>query len=297
MAILPSQRQGMYYLEHCRVMARDERVVYAKEEGAFTKFFSIPPANTNVILLGTGTSITQPAARVLSEAGVMLGFVGGGGTPLFLASQSEYRPTSYFQDWISFWVKPEKVLEAAKLLQHARVRFLLATHSKLEGFKPSYEQIAAAAEQYLSSLLIAETTQQVLGHEATFAKALYKAWAQTVSLGTFVRKPGMKDFTDLFNSFLDHGNYLAYGLAATVLWVLGIPHSLPVLHGNTRKGALVFDLADVIKDAVVMPVAFKYAAAKQSDQEMRAGCLALIDTSDAIQALFETTKSVIERLR
>jgi hypothetical protein len=29
----------------------------------------------------------------------------------------------------------------------------------------------------------------------------------------------------LANDFLNHGNYLAYGLAATTLWVLGIPHA------------------------------------------------------------------------
>jgi CRISPR-associated protein Cas1 len=55
---------------------------------------------------------------------------------------------------------------------------------------------------------------------------------------------------------LNHGNYLAYGLAATTLWVLGISHSFAVMHGKTRRGALVFDVADLIKDAVVLPWAF-----------------------------------------
>lgn len=41
------------------------------------------------------------------------------------------------------------------------------------------------------------------------------------------------------NRLLDHGNYLAYGLAATTLWVLGIPHGFAVMHGKTRRGALV----------------------------------------------------------
>jgi CRISPR-associated protein Cas1 len=56
------------------------------------------------VLLGTGTSITQAAVRELAKAGVMLGFCGGGGTPLFagteqclevawIPGQSEYRPT------------------------------------------------------------------------------------------------------------------------------------------------------------------------------------------------------------
>ena len=56
--------------------------------------------------------------------------------------------------------------------------------------------------------------------------------------------------------FLNHGNYLAYGLAATTLWVLGIPHGFAVMHGKTRRGALVFDVADLIKDSVILPWAF-----------------------------------------
>ena len=33
--------------------------------------------------------------------------------------------------------------------------------------------------------------------------------------------------TDAANRFLDHGNYLAYGLGATATWVLGLPHGRP----------------------------------------------------------------------
>jgi len=46
------------------------------------RYFNIPIANTTVILLGSGTSITQAAVRMLAQAGVLIGFCGGGGTPL-----------------------------------------------------------------------------------------------------------------------------------------------------------------------------------------------------------------------
>ena len=58
-------------------------------------------------MLGTGTSITQAAVRLLSQAGVMIGFCCGGGTPLLAGTyvewfcpQSEYRPTQYVQGWL-----------------------------------------------------------------------------------------------------------------------------------------------------------------------------------------------------
>jgi CRISPR-associated protein Cas1 len=106
-AILHSKRANIYYLERCRVMQKDGRVLYLSEAKIEKKYWNIPIANTTVILLGNGTSITQAAMRMLASAGVLVGFSGGGGTPLLMANeiewmtpQSEYRPTEYMQGWM-----------------------------------------------------------------------------------------------------------------------------------------------------------------------------------------------------
>ncbi|MRH07838.1 subtype I-F CRISPR-associated endonuclease Cas1, partial [Escherichia coli] len=56
--ILHSERANLYYLEHCRVMQKDGRVVYLTETKKANLYWNIPIANTTFILLGTGTSIT-----------------------------------------------------------------------------------------------------------------------------------------------------------------------------------------------------------------------------------------------
>src|SRR6056297_1902635 len=126
--ILQSKRANIYYLEHCRVMQKDGRVLYLTESKKDNLYFNIPIANTTVLLLGTGTSITQAAVRMLAAAGVMIGFCGGGGTPLFAAAeiewlspQCEYRPTEYIQNWLSFWFDPKQRIDAAKTLQTDRL--------------------------------------------------------------------------------------------------------------------------------------------------------------------------------
>ncbi|ABA59200.1 CRISPR-associated protein, Cas1 family [Nitrosococcus oceani ATCC 19707] len=294
MPILPSHRQGLYYLEHCRVMAKDERVVYACQEGAFTKFFAIPPANTNVILLGSGTSLTQAAARLLASEQVMVAFVGGGGSPLFLASQNEYRPTEYCQAWMRLWQDNDQRLKVAKTFQRNRAEFLMQQWPKLAEPKPHKASLEKLAERYLADIELAGDNGTILAQEAKFAKKLYKFWANCTETENFTRDPGKRDFNDPFNSYLDHGNYLVYGIAAAVLWVLGIPHSLPVIHGTTRRGALVFDVADIIKDTCVMPIAFQHAAAGRSDQEMRQACIAWLDESHAMTFLFQSIKRVAQ---
>lgn len=68
------------------------------------QYWNIPIANTTVIMLGTGTSISQAAMRMLTSAGVLVGFCGGGEAPLFMGSeiewitpQSKYRSTEYIR--------------------------------------------------------------------------------------------------------------------------------------------------------------------------------------------------------
>ena len=48
MSIMPSHRQGLYLLEHCRVMVKDDQLTYVQQKDGFQKFFAIPFGNTNV---------------------------------------------------------------------------------------------------------------------------------------------------------------------------------------------------------------------------------------------------------
>ena len=110
----------------------------------------------------------------------------------------------------------------------------------------------------------------LLQAEAALTKQLYRYAANRTQYGEFSRE---RDAEDTANAFLNHGNYLAYGLAATALWVLGIPHGFAVMHGKTRRGALVFDVADLIKDAIILPWAFICAKENATEQEFRQQCL------------------------
>ena len=136
-AILYSKRANIYYLEKCRVMQKSGRVLYLTEEQAEKQYWNIPIANTTCILLGTGTSITQAAVRMLASAGILVGFSGGGETPLisaneteWLSSQSEYRPTEFIQGWMSFWFEEKKRLLIAKYFQTKRIEYLGRVWSK-----------------------------------------------------------------------------------------------------------------------------------------------------------------------
>lgn len=285
--MLPSHKEGVLYLEHCRIIANDERLSFVRESDALEKFWSIPYAATGCILLGPGTSLTHQAAKLLASEGVMAGFVGGGGAPLYFASQNEYRPTQFLQDWCSFWFDANRRLSVAKFFMECRVDFVRRCHKKLPIDTAGVE---AAASWFLEVISKSPQTEVLLGNEAVFAKRLYASWASETNQ-VFLRQPRSDN---IVNRFLDNGNYLAYGLAASVLWVLGIPHALPVLHGQTRRGALVFDLADVIKDACILPAAFLGAVEGDDESKNRHRCIAALDRFSALPMLFETMRAAID---
>jgi CRISPR-associated protein Cas1 len=299
-AILHSKRANLYYLEHCRVMQKDGRVLYLTEGKDENHYWNIPIANTTVILLGTGTSITQAAMRMLASAGVLVGFCGGGSTPLFtgceiewMNPQSEYRPTEYVQGWLGFWFDEQKRLTVAQNFQHARIDYLHSIWTKdrdlqAEGFHVDDADIATALSTFKQQIPHSSKVGDLLNDEMLLTKRLYKAAATRCKVTDFVRD---REANDIANGFLNHGNYLAYGLAATTLWVLGIPHGFAVMHGKTRRGALVFDVADLIKDTIVLPWAFICAKEKASEQEFRQQVLQKFTDHKALDFMFEQVKA------
>ncbi len=304
--ILHSKRANIYYLEHCRVLVNGGRVEYVTDAGKASLYWNIPIANTTTVLLGTGTSVTQAAMRELAKAGVLVGFCGGGGTPLFSANevdievawfspQSEYRPTEYLQAWVRFWFDDELRLKAAKAFQHTRAQRIAEAWQQRAmrdaGFAVDGARLGELLERSHRAIDAVPDNVSLLTEEARLTKALFKLAVDTVGYGEFTRaKRGSGG--DPANRFLDHGNYLAYGLGATATWVLGLPHGLAILHGKTRRGGLVFDVADLVKDAHILPQAFVSAMRGDDEQGFRRGCIEALTRSEALDFMLDTLKAV-----
>ncbi|HAT1612109.1 TPA: type I-F CRISPR-associated endonuclease Cas1 [Raoultella planticola] len=309
--ILHSKRANIYYLEKCRVQVNGGRVEYVTLEGKESFYWNIPIANTTAVMLGMGTSVTQMAMREFARAGVMVGFCGTDGTPLYsgneadidvswLSPQSEYRPTTYLQNWVSFWFSEDKRLEAAKRFQFIRLQQITrhwtgVLAQRESPFQPDKVLLQNILERARHAMEDAPDHTTLMLQEAQLTRSLYKLVSQTVGYGSFTRaKRG--GGADLANRFLDQGNYLAYGLAAVAAWVTGIPHGLAVMHGKTRRGGLVFDIADLIKDALVMPQAFVAAMEGEDQQLFRQRCINAFQQADALDVMINTLQETSQSL-
>lgn len=299
--ILLSKRANVMFLEHARIMVKDGRVLYLtafKDET--DRAFNIPDKNTAFLLLGKGTSITEGAVRLLADSGVLVGFCGSGGSPLiagvdmaFMTPQSEYRPTNYMQSWMRLWLDEDKRLEAARYFMRSRIDFTLNAWDERDAVIPD-----SVIKKFESGIRSSTNVGQLLSAEGDWAKTLYGILAKQYRLNDFHRDDGKRSREDvpaIINSFLDHGNYIAYGYAGVALYALGISYTLPLLHGKTRRGALVFDVADLIKDAIVMPLAFELGAKKLADREFREILIQKMQKESVVDHMIETIKTTIQK--
>lgn len=309
--ILHSKRANIYYLEKCRIQVNGGRVEYITQEGKESFYWNIPIANTTAVMLGMGTSVTQMAMREFARAGVMVGFCGTDGTPLYSANevdidvswlcpQSEYRPTEYLQSWVSFWFNEDKRLQAAKQFQFIRLQQIEKQWTGLRmqretNFKPNKDTLNSVLERARQGMENAQDHTSMMLQEAQLTKSLYKLTGEATGYGSFT--PAKRGGgADMANRFLDQGNYLAYGLAAVAAWVTGIPHGLAVMHGKTRRGGLVFDIADLIKDALVMPQAFIAAVEGEDHQQFRQRCISAFQQADALEVMIVTLQETSRAL-
>lgn len=64
------------------------------------------------------------------------------------------------------------------------------------------------------------------------------------------------------------------------------------MHGKTRRGALVFDAADLIKDAVILPQAFLSAMLGDDEQQFRRQCIEALTRDESLDFIIDTLKAI-----
>lgn len=296
--LLVTDRNSCVLLERARVHVSGRRVVYYATDDQLVRRFNLPHCNVALLLLGQGTSITQEAMASLGEEGVHVAFTGSGGTPLHMGALTTYKATAHFRRMMPVYASMGASLAAAKSIQAFRSDFMrtvgVKRAAKLAGIG-STGGIERACERFLGQIYEAESGGQLLAREGEFAKAMYREVVLLAGVDGFVRQPGANTGSSrasVVNRFIDHGNYLAYGIAGAAIWALGIPPHMSVLHGKTRAGGLVFDLADAWKDSIVLPAAVK-ASVKGDENMFRA---LVIDAIDDLGLLARSIKVLEEAI-
>jgi CRISPR-associated protein Cas1 len=223
------------YLEHC-VVHRDANAITARDARGTVH---IPAATLGALLLGPGTTVSQQAMLLLAESGSTAVWVGEHGVRYYAHGRSLARSS--------------RLLEAQAALVSQR-------NSRLRVARQMY------AMRFPGEDTSGLTMQQLRGREGARVRRLYREHAQRAGIPWNRRDYDPGGFTsgNPVNQALSAANTSLYGVVHAVIVALGCAPGLGFVHtGHVRS--FVFDIADLYKADISIPIAFDIAAANVAD--------------------------------
>ncbi|WP_030739023.1 type I-E CRISPR-associated endonuclease Cas1e [Streptomyces sp. NRRL F-2890] len=198
-------------------------------DGETTRVY-IPTAALSCVLLGPGTSITQPAMATFARHGTTVVCAGSGGVRCYSATTSDALTTRWLEHQVHQWSDPDRRLAVAQQMYLKRFNTPVPPTTPLKVLR---------------------------GLEGQRIKALYKLLAQRHHIGRFKRNydPASWDNQDPVNLALSSANTCLYGIVHAALVALGCSTALGFVHQG-KQHAMVYDIADLYKAELTIPLAF-----------------------------------------
>lgn len=225
-----SDRLSFLYVEHCSIN-RDSNALTIKDIQGTAH---VPAAAIGVLLLGPGTTVTQQAMLLLSDSGSTCVWVGERGVRYYAHGNPLARSSRLLE------------LQAAAV-SNRRARLGVA--------RAMYEMRFPGED--VSRL----TMQQLRGREGARVRRIYRANSERTGVEWERRKydPDRWEDSDPVNKALSAANAALYGVIHSVIVALGCSPALGFIHtGHYRS--FVYDIADLYKAEVSIPVAFDVVA-------------------------------------
>ncbi len=234
---LPQIRDRMtfLYLERCTLGRQDGAITVTDESG----IVHIPAAAISVLLLGPGTRVTHRAMELMGDAGVGAVWVGEHGVRYY----AHGRPLT---------TRTRLLLRQAELVSNERKH--LAVVRKMYQMRFPEEDVSHL------------TMQQLRGREGSRVRSLYRRMSRETGVPWNGRLYRPEDFAsgDLVNQALSAGHACLYGLAHAVIAALGCAPGLGFVHVG-HECSFAYDIADLYKAEVTIPIAFRTAAEAPED--------------------------------
>ena len=228
-------RLSFLYLEHCQLSREDSAILVRDDLGTVR----IPAASISTLLLGPGTSMTHRAMELIGDAGVGIVWVGEHGVRFYASG----RPLTH---------RAHLLIQQARLVSNQRLH--LAVVRKMYQIRFPDENVSGL------------TTQQLRGREGSRVRKAYKQASETWGIAWNGRNYDVNDFegSDPVNQALSAGNVCLYGLAHAVIAALGCSPGLGFIHVG-HENSFVYDIADLYKAEITIPIAFEMAAQHPED--------------------------------
>lgn len=238
---LPKVRDSFSYLyvEHCKVEQDAKAIAFFDKDGKT----AVPCASLNTLLLGPGTAITHSAIRTLAENGCLVMWSGEGAVRFYAVGMGETRSARHL----------------------SRQAYLSSVpHLRLRVVRRMYEM--RFGEELPEELSL----QQIRGREGVRVRTAYSQASSATGIewtGRSYNRQAWSDSTPV-NRALSAANSCLYGVCHAAIVSAGYSPALGFIHSG-KMLSFVYDIADLYKADLSIPLAFKVVAESELDLESR----------------------------
>jgi CRISP-associated protein Cas1 len=244
--VLPKFRDGWSYLyvEHCRVDREMNAIALHDKNGVVP----VPCASLALLMLGPGTNITHAAVSALAENGCLVLWCGEQAVRFYAQGMGETR-------------KARNIIKQARLCSIPQLR--------LEVVRNMYEM------RFRESLDRSLNLQQIRGMEGIRVRNAYKKAGKETGVPWKGRSYDRNawESADPVNRALSSANSCLYGICQAGIVSAGYSPALGFIHIG-KMNSFSYDVADLYKTDITIPIAFKAASegAEDIDRRVRLIC-------------------------
>lgn len=231
------------YLDMMRIIQDDTGLIAFPAEPAPNRRVRIPAAALSCLLLGPGTSITAPALSTLARNGTTVICTGSGTVRCYAGIIPPGQSSKWLEAQAGAWADETRRLDVA-------IRM--------------YEQ------RFGEPVPAGTSLAQLRGMEGQRMKAFYKLLAQQHRVQPFKRSYDPEDWEGQtpVNLALSAANTCLYGITHAAIIALGCSPGLGFVHTGTTH-SFVYDIADLYKAELTLPLAFSLHASDNPDADAR----------------------------
>lgn len=238
---LPKLRDGLsfLYLEHGRVEQATQAIEFFDEKGRTM----IPVAALSVLMLGPGTVVTHAAVKTLAENGCTVVWCGEEGIRYYAQGYGETRKAYHLLKQAELVSDPAKRMEVVLRMYRYRFGGCLDPNLSLE---------------------------QIRGLEGVRVREAYARASRAYGVPWRGRRydRGNWDATDPVNRALSAANACLNGVCHSAIVSGGYSPALGFIHTG-KQLSFVYDIADLYKVEITIPLAFRITAESTANLEAR----------------------------
>jgi CRISPR-associated protein Cas1 len=233
------------YIETAHIERDAHALVVSNEQGQTR----LPSAQFVSILAGPGTTITHAASSLLAERGCSMVWCGEAAVRFYASALPETHTSALLESQAQAWAFPQARAEVARRMY--RMRF---------PDDPVDERT---------------NIEQLRGREGAQMRTLYREIAQRYGVEWQGRSYDEADglSNDPIQQAINVANSCLYGVCHAAIVSIGMTGGLGFVHHGHQR-SFVFDMADLYKATVSLPIAFAAVAESETNsaQRVRRAC-------------------------